>query len=73
MRSMIALLLVLLGCMIGGQALAHGIAPEDQSILQNAAGVHLLPFMYLVAKHMVTGYDHLLFLLGRIGGLQGAR
>lgn len=28
--------------------------------------MNLLPFMYLGAKHMVTGYDHLLFLLGVI-------
>jgi hypothetical protein len=46
--------------------LAHGVAPEDQSFLQNASGLHLLPFMYLGAKHMVTGYDHLLFLVGVI-------
>ncbi len=29
-------------------------------------GVNLLPFMYLGAKHMMTGYDHLLFLFGVI-------
>ena len=28
--------------------------------------MHLLPFIYLGAKHMVTGYDHILFLLGVI-------
>ena len=26
--------------------------------------MHIIPFMYLGAKHMVTGYDHILFLLG---------
>ncbi|HEY5759109.1 MAG TPA: HupE/UreJ family protein [Steroidobacter sp.] len=62
----LALLLCLAGCLLGGQALAHGVAPEDQSFLQNASGMHLLPFMYLGAKHMVTGYDHLLFLVGVI-------
>lgn len=56
----------LLLCLLGSQALAHGVAPEDQSFLQNVSGLHLLPFMYLGAKHMVTGYDHLLFLLGVI-------
>ncbi|WP_116811396.1 HupE/UreJ family protein [Steroidobacter cummioxidans] len=65
-RSTFALLLCALGCMLGSQALAHGVAPEDQSFLQNASGLHLLPFMYLGAKHMVTGYDHLLFLFGVI-------
>jgi len=29
-------------------------------------GAQLLPFIYLGAKHMVTGYDHLLFLAGVI-------
>jgi hypothetical protein len=46
--------------------LAHNVAPEDQLFLQNATGVQLVPFMILGAKHMVTGYDHLLFLLGVI-------
>src|SRR3546814_2233276 len=32
--------------------------------LKNSTGTHLLVFMYLGAKHMVTGYDHLLFLFG---------
>ena len=31
-----------------------------------SSGVHFLPLMYLGAKHMVTGYDHLLFLAGVI-------
>ncbi|HHQ2415012.1 TPA: HupE/UreJ family protein, partial [Klebsiella variicola] len=29
-------------------------------------GVNIIPFIYLGAKHMVTGYDHLLFLFGVI-------
>ena len=52
--------------LLSGQALAHGVAPADQSFLQSASGVHLVPFIYLGAKHMVTGYDHLLFLVGVI-------
>lgn len=47
-------------------ALAHGVAAGDKGYIQEIAGVHLLPFAYLGAKHMVTGYDHLLFLLGVI-------
>lgn len=47
-------------------ALAHGVARGDKGYIQSIAGVHLLPFAYLGAKHMVTGYDHLLFLLGVI-------
>lgn len=47
-------------------ALAHGVAAGDKGYLQEVSGVLLIPFAYLGAKHMVTGYDHLLFLLGVI-------
>lgn len=47
-------------------ALAHGITTGDKGYIQSIVGVHLIPYMYLGAKHMVTGYDHLLFLLGVI-------
>lgn len=46
--------------------LAHGVAAGDAGYIQEISGVHLLPFAYLGAKHMVTGYDHLLFLFGVI-------
>ncbi|TIL90193.1 MAG: HupE/UreJ family protein [Mesorhizobium sp.] len=49
-----------------GLAAAHAVAEGDKGYIQEITGVHLLPFMYLGAKHMVTGYDHLLFLLGVI-------
>lgn len=47
-------------------AAAHGVAGDDAAYLQSLAGVQLFPLMYLGAKHMVTGYDHLLFLAGVI-------
>lgn len=47
-------------------ALGHGVEGRDAAFLQSASGVHFVPFMYLGAKHMVTGYDHLLFLAGVI-------
>jgi len=49
-------------------AFAHGVTGEDQSFLEQNTGRNLLLFTYLGAKHMVTGYNHLLFLFGR-GGL----
>ena len=49
-----------------GEALAHGVAEDDQGFLERSTGLNLLPFVYLGAKHMVTGYDHLLFLVGVI-------
>ena len=47
-------------------AFAHGVAAGDKGYIMEITGVHLIPFAYLGAKHMVTGYDHLLFLLGVI-------
>src|SRR3990167_9050401 len=43
---------------------AHGVADDDKSFLEQNAGMQLVVFTYLGAKHMVTGYDHLLFLFG---------
>lgn len=45
-------------------ALAHNVTAGDAGYIQEIWGVHIIPFMYLGAKHMVTGYDHILFLLG---------
>lgn len=47
-------------------AAAHGVAGKDAEFIQSNPGPQLLPFLYLGAKHMVTGYDHLLFLAGVI-------
>jgi len=48
------------------EALGHGVADDDKTFIQQNAGTHLVPYAYLGAKHMVTGYDHLLFLVGVI-------
>ncbi|MBT9466669.1 HupE/UreJ family protein [Hydrogenophaga sp.] len=48
------------------EALAHAVTSGDKGYIQEISGVKLLPFMYLGAKHMMTGYDHLLFLFGVI-------
>jgi hypothetical protein len=47
-------------------ALAHGVTTGDKGYIAAITGVHAIPFIYLGAKHMMTGYDHLLFLLGVI-------
>src|SRR5687768_11295889 len=57
------------GCLalvLAPRALAHGVAEGDKGYIQEIVGIQLVPFAYLGAKHMVTGYDHLLFLLGVI-------
>lgn len=47
-------------------AFGHGVSEGDASYLERVTGIQLVPFMYLGAKHMFTGYDHLLFLAGVI-------
>ena len=48
----------------GDVAAAHGVAQDDASFFLMNVGAAIGPFMYLGAKHMFTGYDHLLFLVG---------
>jgi hypothetical protein len=48
----------------GAAAAGHNVSSADQNALAQNAGAQLLLFTYLGAKHMVTGYDHLLFLVG---------
>jgi len=61
----VAILSVILAMVLSTSlAAAHAVAEGDKGYIQEITGVHLIPFMYLGAKHMVTGYDHLLFLLG---------
>jgi hypothetical protein len=61
-RLAVALALVALA----GPVLAHAVAEGDKGYIQEITGVNILPFIYLGAKHMVTGYDHILFLFGVI-------
>jgi hypothetical protein len=46
--------------------LAHGVDENTERFLLANQGVAIGPFLYIGAKHMVTGYDHLLFLVGVI-------
>ena len=47
-------------------ASAHNVSQRDASFVEANKGSAIPAFMYLGAKHMVTGYDHLLFLVGVI-------
>lgn len=49
-----------------GEAFAHGVSGKDAAFVAANEGAQVIPFLYLGAKHMVTGYDHLLFILGVI-------
>ena len=57
-------LAVMLAC--ASMAEAHGVSGKDAVFLQGLRGRAIGPLLYLGAKHMVTGYDHLLFLVGVI-------
>ena len=63
--------LVLAGAALVAAALpagagAHPMDARNAAFVQGVDGVAFWPFLYLGAKHMVTGYDHLLFLVGVI-------
>ena len=47
-----------------GAVAAHGVAQDDAAFFLANVGPAIGPYMYLGAKHMFTGYDHLLFLVG---------
>jgi len=50
--------------LVSFESFAHGVDETTRTFLLNNSGVQIIPFMYIGAKHMVTGYDHLLFLVG---------
>jgi len=54
------------GVLAAAVAEAHGVSSQDASFVESIDGAAIGPFLYLGAKHMVTGYDHLLFLVGVI-------
>jgi HupE / UreJ protein len=60
--ALVALAFVVYGDVLG----AHGVSGKDAVFLQGLNGRAIGPLAYLGAKHMVTGYDHLLFLVGVI-------
>ncbi len=61
-RTLLTICLLILS----GGLLAHGVTGEDAAFLERNAGQALGVFAYLGAKHMFTGYDHLLYLVGVI-------
>ena len=65
--------LALLASAAPSVAFAHGVTAGDKGYIMETFGTRIVPFMYLGAKHMVTGYDHILFLFGVIFFLYGMR
>lgn len=64
--SSIAIVLVIAWSLVPSSASAHNVSKRDASFVQSNEGAAIAPFIYLDAKHMVTGYDHLAFLVGVI-------
>jgi hypothetical protein len=62
-RVAVALLVASTVALCGTDLAAHGVSARDKAFMEEGGW---LAFLYLGAKHMVTGYDHLLFLLGVI-------
>jgi len=58
--------LLLVAALAPERAAAHGVTSRDAAFVESIDGRAIGPFLYLGAKHMVTGYDHLLFLVGVI-------
>ena len=62
----VKLLALVLGLFTSAVVWAHGVDSATKDFLLNNEGMAIMPFIYIGAKHMVTGYDHLLFLVGVI-------
>jgi hypothetical protein len=60
------LLGLLIAALSTSPTFAHGVDTSDAGYIAEITGINLLPYVYLGAKHMITGYDHILFLLGVI-------
>ena len=63
-RKLLGATALLMGFLINGSvAMAHGISEESRQTMSDGG---TLDYVWLGAEHMVTGYDHLLFLFGVI-------
>jgi hypothetical protein len=60
------LVVLLIALILPALASGHNVSKRDATFVESNKGAAIAPFLYLGAKHMVTGYDHLLFLVGVI-------
>lgn len=65
-KQLLTLFFLLLLTALGNNLFAHGVDGDTKNFLLGNDGVAFIPFLYIGAKHMITGYDHLLFLVGVI-------
>ena len=66
MKMRLFMVAAMLAILLPAVAGAHNVSKRDASFVESNKGAAVAPFLYLGAKHMVTGYDHLLFLVGVI-------
>lgn len=71
--SLARVIIGLIVLLCAGEILAHGVSREDAELIAGRTGWQFLLYTWLGAKHMVTGYDHLLFLVGVIFYLRDLR
>lgn len=72
-RLLLSLVLFSMLIILPLELMAHGVDENTRNFLLNNTGVQFIVFVYIGAKHMVTGYDHLLFLIGVIFFLYKSR
>jgi hypothetical protein len=65
-KQLLLLCFLLILTATGNSLFAHGVDGATKNFLLGNDGVAFIPFLYIGAKHMITGYDHLLFLVGVI-------
>lgn len=61
---LVVIVVVVIALILPTAASAHNVSKRDASCVQSNNGTAVAAFVYLGAKHMVTGYDHLAFLVG---------
>ncbi len=71
--ALLALLAFVLLFLCVSYASAHNVSVEDARRIAGKTGWHFGLYAWLGAKHMYTGYDHLLFLVGVIFYLKSLR
>jgi len=72
-RTIHAILIASVLLLLAGDVFGHNVSLQDAELIAGKSGPQVLLYMWLGAKHMVTGYDHLLFLLGVIFYLRNVR
>jgi hypothetical protein len=59
-----ALLMLACWILLPAAGLAHDLSDNNRAFVERIDGPAFVPFLYLGAKHMVTGIDHVLYLIG---------